>query len=319
MPITHESNQYQIPRGRVYFDPWDANENPTGERYLGNVPGFTVSVETEKAEHYSSETGLRQKDAAILLEVTRTASMTVDNMSTVNVGMFLSGDESTVVQTSDTVNNEPHTVLSGRYYQLGYTQQNPAGARGVSNVVVEANAPAWTVATAYQVGDIVKPTTGSNLHYYRCTAAGTSHAATEPTCPTNGSTVSDGTVTWQDAGTLLMVAGTDYNTDLDLGRIQILDTVGSVPTPIAVDYTRPAKTWDRVKTGSNSQLYGAMRVVSDNASGGNRDFFMPYVSLLPSGEMPVIAEGTEFATMQFTVEVLKPSNQEAIYIDGRPA
>jgi hypothetical protein len=263
MAVTYESNKYQIPRGRVYFDPYDSNDALTGERYLGNVPGFTVSVETESAEHFSSETGLRQKDAAILLEVTRTATMTVDNMSTVNVGMFLSGAESTVTQTSTTVSNEAHTVLQGRYYQLGYTTGTPAGARVISAVTVTDAAG----TTTYDVGD-------------------------------------------------------DYNLDLDLGRIQIVEggaIAASGAQIIHVDYTRPAKSWDRVATGGEAQLYGAMRVVADNASGDNRDFYMPYVSLLPSGEMPVIAEGTDFASMQFTVEVLKPASMEAIYIDGRPA
>ena len=46
MALIHETNQYQIPRGRVYFDPFDANGNPTGEREFGNCPDFSVSVES---------------------------------------------------------------------------------------------------------------------------------------------------------------------------------------------------------------------------------------------------------------------------------
>lgn len=38
MPITHVKNDYLIARGRVYFDPFDANENRTGEIALGNCP-----------------------------------------------------------------------------------------------------------------------------------------------------------------------------------------------------------------------------------------------------------------------------------------
>lgn len=47
----------------------------------------------------------------------------------------------------------------------------------------------WAVDTAYSAGDIVVPTT-DNGHRYRCTAAGTSDATTEPTWPTtDGGTV----------------------------------------------------------------------------------------------------------------------------------
>ena len=39
MPIQHVKSEYLIPRGKVYFDPFDANEQLTGEFPLGNCPG----------------------------------------------------------------------------------------------------------------------------------------------------------------------------------------------------------------------------------------------------------------------------------------
>ena len=55
----------------------------------------------------------------------------------------------------------------------------------------------WVKNTAYTVGDLVKAST-YNSHSYLCTVAGTSHATTEPTWPTtNGTTKTDGTVTWK--------------------------------------------------------------------------------------------------------------------------
>lgn len=57
----------------------------------------------------------------------------------------------------------------------------------------------WILSTAFAFGDVVLPAT-KNGHRYKCTTAGTT-AATEPTWPTrDGSTVTDGTVTWQEAG-----------------------------------------------------------------------------------------------------------------------
>lgn len=260
MALTYDSNEYQIPRGKVFFDPYDANDALTGERYLGNCPGVTVSIESSKAEHYSSEGGLREKDASITVEINRTGTLNCDNISATNLALFLSGTEETITQTLNAAaSDDTITALQGRYYQIGQTSSNPAGDRNIASVVVK---------------DATDTTT--------------------------------------------FVAGTDYNVDLDLGRIQIIEGGAIDNEVIHIDYARTAETWTRVKTGSTAELYGALRVVADNASGDNRDFYMPYVSLTPSGELPIIQDGTEFVAMSFNLEVLKPANAEAIYVDGRP-
>ncbi len=59
---------------------------------------------------------------------------------------------------------------------------------------------AWAASTAYLVGQIVVSGTTQNPgHYYQCTVAGTS-GASAPAWPTNGTTVSDNSATWQDIG-----------------------------------------------------------------------------------------------------------------------
>ena len=118
------------------------------------------------------------------------------------------------------------------------------------------------------------------------------------------------------AGATPYVAGPDYLLDAARGPLQIL-AGGTIPAgTIKVTYTKGAITWEGIRSGSSGELVGALRVVSDNATGANRDFFMPRVSLVPSGELPVIADGTDFASMQFDADVLKPANGEAIYVDG---
>lgn len=261
MPIVHISNEYAIPRGRVYFDPFDANGLPTGEIPLGNCPGFTFTAETEKAEHYSSEAGLAEKDAALIVKVNRTGSLTCDNFSLDNLALFVSGSKETQAQAAGDVTGEAHTVQQGRIYQLGVSNTAPAGVRNITDVVVKS---------------------------------------------------SDGLTTY--------VLGEAYNTDLELGRIQIIKG-GPIAdaTAIKVDYKTTLKSWQRVKSGATAEVSGALRVIADNASGTNRDWYMPKVTLTPSGEIPIIQEGTDFTTMEFGVEVLKSANREALYIDGRPA
>ncbi|MCG8427735.1 MAG: prepilin-type N-terminal cleavage/methylation domain-containing protein [Chromatiales bacterium] len=56
----------------------------------------------------------------------------------------------------------------------------------------------WITATSYAIGNIVVPTS-SNGHKYRVLVAGVS-GGSEPAWPTDGSSLTDGTVTWEDLG-----------------------------------------------------------------------------------------------------------------------
>src|SRR5437868_3008261 len=75
----------------------------TGEQAFGNCPGFTFKADTTKAEHFSSETGLREKDAALIIEVNRSGELTCDNFSTRNFALFVSGTTETQTQSVATV------------------------------------------------------------------------------------------------------------------------------------------------------------------------------------------------------------------------
>jgi hypothetical protein len=259
MTLIYAKNEYAIPRGRVFFDPFDANGNLTGEIAMGNCPGVNLSIETTKAEHFSSEKGLREKDESLIVEVNRTGSLNCDNFSAANFALWLSGTRTTVNQAATPVTAEVRAVTPGRFYQLGATAGNPLGVRKVTAVTVKS---------------------------------------------------SDGTTTYD--------VGDDYNVDLDTGRVQIVVGGAIVAGNVQFGYTPVAGSYETVRSGATAETQGALRIVADNASGANRDFFMPKVTLTPTGDLPIIAEGTEFVQMQFGLEVLKSANAEAIYADGRP-
>lgn len=255
--LQYSTNIYGIPRGRVFFDAL-VNGVYQGEVPFGNCPGVSLTINSTKTEHYSSETGLKQKDKSITVEVNRTGKLTCDNSSVSNIALFLAGTSSTVTQAAGTAVTETITVNPGGFYQLGQTDSNPAGVRNVSNVVVK-----------------------------------------------------------NEAGTTTFVVDTDYALDLELGRIQILKSGAIVAGKIKVTRDNASATWSRVTTGSSSEVSGRLRIIADNASGPNRDFYMPSVTLTPSGDLPIVQDGTDFTKLEFSLEVLKPANGEAIYLDGR--
>ena len=49
-------NNYVLGRGKLYFDRFpDGTKTPTGERYFGNTPSFSMSLDSETLDHYNSD------------------------------------------------------------------------------------------------------------------------------------------------------------------------------------------------------------------------------------------------------------------------
>lgn len=118
-----------------------------------------------------------------------------------------------------TPNYDTHAFVSDLTNELatggGYTA-GTAGGGGLaiaSPTMTYTAANSWTPtranATAYNVGDVVKPS-GGNGFLYMCAVAGTSHASTPPTFPTVvGTTVAElsGTIVWECVGSGITVFG----------------------------------------------------------------------------------------------------------------
>lgn len=140
--------------GYCYFDPEDADGNLTGEIYLGDGPGFSFTMATEKTEIDSSDTPTAETLVSITNKVTRSAQCGIRNVSDQVLSFFVGGDASTKTQTSTPVTDEViGAVQQGRYYQLGASSSNPTGVRGVSSVTVEPSGggTAYTVDTDYKL------------------------------------------------------------------------------------------------------------------------------------------------------------------------
>lgn len=261
------ANNYTLGRGKLYFDPFasgttvSASTVGLGERYLGNSTEFTLALESTKLDHFNADQGIRTKDRSVLLELNRTGSFVVDDVSAENLALFVLGSTTTVSQTSVTAATSAFTaVKAGQFYQLGAGASTPAGVRDVAAVVVKNTA---TPATVY-------------------------------------------------------VLGTDYNVDLDLARIEVITGSAMVGVGITVTYNVNATTYERIVTGASAEVEGALRFVSFNAEGTQRDFYFPYVRLTPAGDFAL--KGDEWQQLSFDVEILsKADTVNAIYIDGRPA
>lgn len=118
-----------------------------------------------------------------------------------------------------------------------------------------------------------------------------------------------------DGGATTYVLDTDYALDADLGRIEILEG-GAIAADdsITVTYDRTAATQERVISGT-SLIQGAMRFISYNGVGQQKNFYMPKVTLRPNGEYAL--KGEEWQSFGFNVEILQAGNLANLFVSGR--
>lgn len=137
LPINSHTNSYVFGRGKIYIDLFDDTGAKTGERFLGNCPGFTLSVATDKFEHFASTSGLSKKDLTVTTSVNFNAKISCDDVSSDNLALFVGGSVTSVSQSATPVTGEAIKVKAGYEYQLGATASNPMGVKNVSSVTIK--------------------------------------------------------------------------------------------------------------------------------------------------------------------------------------
>lgn len=91
-----QTKDYKLGRGRVYLGDIDTTTGRAkGYRLVGNSPGLTVTVETEKLEHVSSLEGLRTIDKELTVSQKMNLSLILDEVNFQNLALFFSGESGT--------------------------------------------------------------------------------------------------------------------------------------------------------------------------------------------------------------------------------
>ena len=145
--------------GHIYFDEFDAAGALTGERYLAETPGFSMTVATEKVEDYSSDGEIAEKHFSKTTKVTRDFSLSLKDVSASNVAMFIIGTSSTQSTTSGAVTgqaiNGGNGVLQGRWYQIGVSASQPTGVRDITTLAIKDDVPTTYTLTDDYIPDLV--------------------------------------------------------------------------------------------------------------------------------------------------------------------
>lgn len=146
MATAPNSDNYTLGRGRLLFNR-KVNGAFTGLRDLGNATNFTLSMSTEKLDHYSNRAGIRVKDKSVLTSMAITGAFTLDEIMADNLAMTFLASITDVTQTAK-VDQTAGIAKSkkGHYFQLDdkFIDED-------SVVVTDATPKIYKVGTDYTI------------------------------------------------------------------------------------------------------------------------------------------------------------------------
>ena len=139
-----EKGNNVLGRGKVLF-----REAGSGAyRYIVSTPSFTINVETETAELWTSDTPVREKMVDTETQRSYSGSFEAHDINAANLAIFFGGEVETVEQDGGTVADEEITAVAGGIHQLGVDATHPRGKRDLSAVVIDDGD-----TTTYDEGD----------------------------------------------------------------------------------------------------------------------------------------------------------------------
>lgn len=249
------ANNYTLGRGELWFAPFrPGTRTARGESYFGNTPEFSLTIESENLDHYNSDRGVREKDQSIALQTDRTGNFTTDNISADNLALFFFGSKTRLTQAGGSVVGEDiEYVEKGLTYQLGMSQNNPGGARNISNLVLYSGT--LTAAT----GTISFGGTGADNDTITIGDV-TYKLVTTPSAAFDvklGATAADTASNLAKAINLSGVAGTDYGTGTTVHPGVTATASTSTVTVTAKVGGLGGNSIALAKTGSNITVSGA--------------------------------------------------------------
>lgn len=253
-------------------------------RAIGNCSKLDESVEeeTKSLKDYTKPGGGEWTTLRRISNMTLAA--TLHDLDAKVLAMVRYGADSEVALGS--VAAEAHTARQGGLVLLAHPSP--------TSVVISEAAGAWAASTAVALGTFILDGT----HLYEATTAGTS-GASEPTWPTDGSTVADGTVVWTDRGVFAAVADTDFEVRPE--GIMILEAGIPDGCPIEVAYSYAAYDLIEILTGAPVDyevVFGGL-----NEANSSSPMRLTYYKCQVSAAKTISYIGDDFAALEVEMRV----------------
>ena len=143
--IDKRTDNILIGAGEVYLDIHERGA-ATGERYLGDAVGAELEVAAEETTVFSGSGPVARELTRIARSVTRTARLTLHDISLENLALFTVSEMKRLGAASQ-VSDEATILRPGRWYQLGGADR-PAGVLKLATPASKADANSAVTVTS---------------------------------------------------------------------------------------------------------------------------------------------------------------------------
>lgn len=209
---------YVVGRGRLFFGQFKPNtREPRGQLYFGNTPALSLAQSEDTLDHYSSEGGVRVKDASVSLQNDSSGSFQCDNIALENLALWFRGFVTTNIEAGSasatgTVTFSTAVPADGDKVTIGgqdivFVDEDPVGMQ----VEIAGTIAAQATALANFINDLtstlgVTATANAAVVTIKANAPGaggnavtlTKTAATPANITVSGATLTGGTSTTEE-------------------------------------------------------------------------------------------------------------------------
>lgn len=217
---------YVVGRGRLFFGQFKAGTRVARQQlYFGNTPELSLSQSEDTLDHYSSEGGVRVKDASVTLQNDSSGSFSCDNISPANLALWFLGEVLSRVETGSVLASGTYTFANAAPVEgdsvtingVELTFSDTAGPNVISPLPATVEATATALAAAVNSLSSVLGVTA--------TVAGAVTTITSSTPGTDGNAIT--TIATFTTGANVTVSGatlagganvTEDFTEVELGR-----------------------------------------------------------------------------------------------------
>lgn len=265
-----------IGAGRLYVAELDADENPGPERYLGDSVGASLTGgEGDRIQVFAGDgADSSRKLVDKLLDVTRSMSLTLHDISLDNLALFVMGEKTTPSSNAAAVVDEQFPgCRTGDEFQLGTYK---GGA--------DAFAGGFTLPKPVSSSAEITGKTGES----GSTAIAKAAVLWAPKQSEPDENMTDG------GGTPVTAKGSTHKLRVfgDTGRVEILADDYSA-AGFRLSYTPTAEKREYVES-STEPLEAAVRYVEyDPRNGAGRNVYMTKATVRPNGEWALKTRGQE--------------------------